>query len=502
MYRLTESLTNDITGGEISITAPGKMDTKYSLLLQNLYIKDNKIRKIWGYKPIHTNKIATAISSGIEFAYGPNKQVYVGGKGTIYRLVGDNLLELYQSPNFQNSTKKIHFVQMTDKVVAVNGDDVVCYIQNNNVFDKKHWTLLDNFLPSKPFIFKNRVWYINSLNKMEAMHSALQDPIKIEGYIDFSSVLPQSDELIDIKGYLDFICFIFKNHIVVYSGNVPTGQDADFALYQIINLPGILSSETNLNVENSLYLATKTGIKNLAMVYPSTKIVVNDFSQINNPAIMTMLQVDADENYYTCGYWPKENMYIWCFGRNAVVFNGVYKAFSRIVFPEAKCQFKGCFNDIEGNLNVLAGGYLHQYGNDYQFNGEDFLPIWKTAWIPLHPYGATCFPRYAELIFGASKCGGSVDIQAQVFNGNAVSFDYAVGPYDVNYDTAVIASKMDQERNYTWEEDFYMDSYSPIPLRIALQGVGKYIALTISEKETVRGLEFTSVGIFSERSRK
>jgi hypothetical protein len=61
---------------------------------------------------------------------------------------------------------------------------------------------------------------------------------------------------------------------------------------------------------------------------------------------------------------------------------------------------------------------------------------------------------------------------------------------------------MDQERNYTWEEDFYMDSYSPIPLRIALQGVGKYIALTISEKETVRGLEFTSVGIFSERSRK
>lgn len=502
MYRLIESQTNDLTGGEISITAPGKMDTKYSLLLQNLYIKNNKLQKIWGYKPIHTNKIALGIDSGIDFSYGSIKRTYVGGKGTIYSLGENTLLQVYQSPNYQNSTKKIYFTQMTDKVIAVNGDDVVCYIQNDSIFDKSHWTLLDNFLPTKPFVFKNRVWYINSLNKMEAMHSALQDPTTIEGYIDFSSVLPKSDELIDIKGYLDFICFIFKNHIVVYSGNVPSGESADFALYQIINLPGILSSETNLNVENSLYIATQTGIKSLAMIYPSTRIVVNDFSQINNPAIMKMINIDADEKYYCCGFWAKENMYFWSFGRNCLVFNGVYKAFSRIVFPEKKCQWAGCFNDIEGHLLVLAGGYLHEYGNDYQFNGEDFLPIWKTAWIPLHPYGATSFPRFAELVFGASKIGGSIDINAQIFNGNAVSFDYAIGEYDVNYDTAVIASKMDEEQNYTWEEDFYMDSYSPIPLKIALQGMGKYIALTISEKETVRGLEFTSIGIFSERSKK
>ena len=124
------------------------------------------------------------------------------------------------------------------------------------------------------------MWYINAQNRMEAMHSALQDATTIEGYIDFSGVLPQADELIDIKGYLDFICFIFKNYILVYSGSVPSGQDADFSLYQVVPLSGILSSQTNLQVNNSLFLLTKTGIKTLAMIYPSTKIVVNDFSQI------------------------------------------------------------------------------------------------------------------------------------------------------------------------------------------------------------------------------
>lgn len=503
MYRLQESTINDLTGGEISILAPGKMDTKFSLLMQNLYVgKDSKLKKLKGYKPLHDNKVVTSLSSGIEYIYKGRKIKYVGGRGRIFRLADNQLIEVYKSFNPDNSKNKIHFAQMGNKLVACNGEDIVCYLENDTFVGKEKWDLVDNFTPMKPFVFKNRVWYINAQNKMEAMHSALQDATKIEGYIDFSGVLPQVDELIDIKGYLDFICFIFKNHILVYSGNTPSGDYSDFALFQVISMPSILSAETNINVHNTLFLATETGIKMLDIVYPSNKISIKDFSAVNDISIMQMIKDNDDKEFYTCGYYSKDNLYFWVFGEVGVVFNGNFKSFSRIVFPSKQSQWKGCFTDVEGNLNVLAGGYLHEYGNDFKFNGEDCLPIWKTAWIPLHPYIATCFPKYADIMLGAAKVGGSLDIQAQVYNGEFVSADFSVGAYDVNYDTAVIASKMDSERQYEWDEDFYMDSLTPVPLRVPLLNCGKFVSFTFSEKEPVNGLEFSSVSVFSDRRRK
>jgi hypothetical protein len=504
VYRLIESQFNDLTGGEISTVAPGKMDTKFSLLLQNLYVgRDNRLRKVPGYKPLHNNMISTGVNSGIRYIYKDTDAVFVGGRGTIYKL-GDNkeLFSIYQSYKGIASTERIEFAQMGNKVVAVNGDDVIAVLQGDSFIGKEGWKLLDNFTPAKPFVYKNRMWYINAQNRMEAMHSALQDATTIEGYIDFSGVLPQADELIDIKGYLDFICFIFKNYVLVYSGNVPSGQDADFALYQVVPLSGIVSGQTNLQVNNSLFLATQTGIKTLAMIYPSTKIVVNDFSQINDPAIMKMLQTDADLKYYTSGYWVKEDLYFWCFGRSAVVFSGRYKAFSRLVFPSEKAQWAGTFTDVDGNMNILAGGCLHRYGNDWKFNGEDALTIWKTAWLPLHPYGATCFPKFADVLVSCAKKGGTLEANAQIFNGDFVSQDFALGYFDVEYDTPITTSRMDTEQFYPWEEDFMMDGYTPIPLRIPLLNCGKFMNLTIAEKTSINGLEFNGIGVFADRRRK
>lgn len=501
MYRLIETQFNDFTGGETSIFAPGKMDTKYSLLLQNLYVgRDNKLRKVPGYKPIHGNKIATGLNSGIFYVTPQKKINYVGGRGKIYQLTNDGKLsKIYESVKGNASTENIEFAQMGSKLVAVNGDDVIATLQGDSFIGVEGWTLLDNFTPMKPFVYKNRMWYINAQNRMEAMHSALQDATTIEGYIDFSGVLPQADELIDIKGYLDFICFIFKNYILVYSGSVPSGQDADFALYQVVPLSGILSGRTNLQVNNSLFLLTKTGIKTLAMIYPSTKIVVNDFSQINDPEIMRMIQEWYEPEYCTSGYWVKEDLYFWAFGRYAIVFSGRYKAFSRLVFPSASAQWAGCYTDVDGHLNILAGGYLHQYGNDWQFNGEEALTIWKTAWLPLHPYGATCFPKYADVLVSCAKKGGEVEVNGQVFNGEFVSQDFALGLFDVTYDTPITASRMDKDQFYPWEEDFYMDGYTPTPLRIPLLNCGKFLSLTFAEKSAINGLEFSGVGVYADR---
>ena len=509
MYRLIEQQFNDLTGGEISTVAPGKMDTKYSLLLQNLYVgKDNKLRKILGFKPVHSNQIGTGVNSGIRYVYGgTTDRTFVGGQGVIYELTDNGLgektlTEVYSVDNPGASTQKIDFAQMGEKLVAVNGDDVICSLESGTWQGVTAWDLLPDFKPMKPFVYKNRMWYINSQNKMEAMCSELQNATAIEGYIDFSGVLPQADELIDIKGYLDFICFIFKNHILVYTGNVPTGEDADFALYQVVTLSGIISGWTNLNVNNNLFLLTKTGIKNLAMVYPSTKIVVNDFSQINNPEIMRLIEDEFDAKYLCSGYYVAQDLYFWCFGRAAIVFSGRYKSFSRIIFPSSASQWTGAFMDVDGNMDVLAGGYLHRYGNDFKFNGEDQLCIWKTAWLPLHPYGATCYPKYADIMVAAAKEGGSLDVNAQIFNGEFVSDNYAVGEYDVNYDNAVIASEMDKEQFYQWEDAFLMDSYTPIPLRVALMNCGKFLSLTIAEKTSINGLEFNGIGTFSDRRTK
>lgn len=503
MYRLIEQQFNDLTGGETSIFPAGKMEPKYSLLLQNLYIgRDNKIRKMKGYKPLHENKIGTGVNSGIRYIYKNKDVTFVGGRGKIYQLFNDKLSKVYESPKGNASTEKIEFAQMGNKCIAVNGDDIICSLEGDTFGDVSSWKLLDNFLPMKPFVFKNRMWYINSKNRMEAMHSALQDATTIEGYIDFSGVLPQADELIDIKGYLDFICFIFKNHVLVYSGNVPSGQDADFSLFQIVPLSGIVSGQTNLNVNNNLFLLTKTGIKNLAMVYPSTKIVVNDFSQINDPEIMRLLQEWYDPEYATCGYWVKEDLYFWSFGRYAIVFSGRYKAFSRIVFPSASAQWTGTFSDVDGHLNVLAGGYLHQYGNDYKFNGEDALTIWKTGWLQLHPYGATCFPKYADVLVSSAMKGGSIEVNGQVYNGEFVSQDFALGMFDVEYAEPVTASRMDKERFYEWETDFYMDGYTPIPMRVPLLNCGKFLCLTFAEKIGINGLEYQGIGVFADRRRR
>lgn len=505
MYRLIENQFNDLTGGETSIFAPGKMEPKFSLLLQNLYIgKDNKIRKMLGYKAINTNRIDTGVNSGIKYINGSVKRTFVGGKGRIYALneLSKELEVVYTSSSADTSTAKIEFAQMGSKLVAVNGDDVTCTLVGDSFVGPSAWTLLENTKPMKPLVYKNRMWYINALNKQEALHSALQDATTIEGYIDFSGVLPQADELIDIKGYLDFICFIFKNHILVYKGSVPSGQDADFELYQVIPLSGILSSQTNLNVNNGLFLLTKTGIKTLAMVYPSTKIVVNDFSQVNDPEIMRMIQEDFDEEYTSCGYWVKEDLYFWTFGRYAIVFSGRYKAFSRMVFPSDFSKWTGTFIDVDGNLNLLAGGFMHQYGNDYKYNGEDQLCIWRTGWLPLHPYGATCFPKYADLLVSCAKSGGSIEVNGQVFNGEFVSQDFALGYFDVEYDSPITASRMDTEQFYEWDDAFKMDGYNPTPLRVPLMNCGKFLCLTFAEKSAINGLEFNGIGVYSDRRKR
>lgn len=502
MHRLISNGTHDLTGGESSIFPPGSMESKYSLLAQNIYVgKDQKLCKLLGYKPIHENQIGLGLTSGVDFLYGSIKRTIVAGGGRIYKLA-DNHLVQYESV-LGNATKRIYFAQLGNKLVAVNGADIVLSMEADaDIWTEDDWTLLEDFKPTKPFVFKNRVWYINENNKMEAMHSALQDATTIEGYIDFSGVLPQADELIDIKGYLDFICFIFKNHVLVYSGNTPSGQVSDFSLYQVISLPGILSAETNLNVNNQLFLSTRTGIKNFKMQYPSTKITINEFTAIDDINIMQMIKDNPDTTYYASGYYGDSDLYFFVYGTKGIVYSARYNAFSQIVFPDPVSWWAGVFSDVEGNLNILAGGYLHRYGNDFRFNGQDQLVIWKSGWLPLHPYGATCFPKYADIFVKAAKRGGQLSVNAQIYDGEMVSADYAVGYYDVEYDTGIISSKMDSERFYEWDEDFYMDSYTPTPLRVPLMNCGKYITITIAEKEPVNGLEFSGMKVFSDRRNK
>ena len=217
---------------------------------------------------------------------------------------------------------------------------------------------------------------------------------------------------------------------------------------------------------------------------------------------MRLLQEWYEEQYACCGYWVKEDLYFWCFGRYAIVFSGRYKAFSRIVFPSQSAQWAGLFSDVEGNMQVLAGGYLHIYGNDYKFNGEDAQTIWKTGWLQLHPYGATCFPKYADVLIETDIKGGTMEVNGQVYNGEFVSQDFSLGMFDVVYPTPVSASRMDKERFYTWENDFYMDGYTPIPMRVPLMNCGKFLSLTFAEKISINGLEYKGIGVFSDRRKR
>ena len=89
-----------------------------------------------------------------------------------------------------------------------------------------------------------------------------------------------------------------------------------------------------------------------------------------------------------------------------------------------------------------------------------------------------------------------------MYNGEFVSQDFALGMFDVEYAEPVTASRMDKERFYEWETDFYMDGYTPIPMRVPLLNCGKFLCLTFAEKIGINGLEYQGIGVFADRRRR
>jgi hypothetical protein len=494
----------DISGGETSIFAPGTMDLSQSRLLQNLYVSRSggkpSLSLVPGYKALNGSPVYSPLNNGFYYKNGEIENIFVSGQGKIFRQTGDVLSEVYSGWNTTSTARKIYFAQMMGKMVCANGEDICVYYDGDSFHGKTAFKLLNNFVPDKPFVHKGRMWYINAKNKMEAVHSALQDPLTMEGYLDFSTVLPQSDELIDIKGYMDFICFIFKNHIIIYSGTTPSGQDADFALYQIINLPGIISPDTDLNVANSLFIATTSGIKALQIVYPSSKVTVNNFSSNNEAEIVKVIQENANKEIGSI-YCQKMNWLMFMFGDTVFCFNNIYGGWHRLKFPNDKAQITSFFSNTAGDTYLTTSGYLCKYGNDFLFNGQQQLPIWKTAWIQLHQYASVCFPKHCDLLVKAAL-PAQIEVQAEMFNTDFVAFDYAVGEFSLNLDIDKQTSKMDEAQFYPWENGFYMDSLSPNTIRVPLMNAGKFLSLCIIGRGALQGFQIDGLTVYAVAGRR
>lgn len=494
----------DLTGGETSIFPPGKMELSQSRLLQNLYVSRSggkpSLSLVPGYKPLNTTPVYSPLNNGFFYKHTQAESIFVAGQGKIFKQIGDTLEEVYSGWNTTATARKIYFAQMMGKMVCVNGEDICAYYEGDSFHGKTSFKLLENFAPDKPLVHKGRIWYINALNRMEAGHSTLQDPLTMEGYLDFSTVLPQPDELVDIKGYMDFLCFIFKNHIAVYSGTTPSGESADFALYQVINLPGVVSADTNLNVGNSLFIATTSGIKALQVVYPASKITVNNFSSQNEAEIVKVIQENESKNF-GCAYCQSLNWMMFMFGDIVFCFNNIFGGWHRLKFPNDKAQITSFFTNTAGDTYLTTSGHLHKYGNDFFFNGQQQLPIWKTAWVQLHQYANVCFPKHCDLLV-KSGLPAQIEAQAEMLNTDFVSFDYAVGEFSLDLDIDKQASKMDDTQYYPWEEGFYMDSLSPNTIRIPLMNAGKFLSVCIIGKGALKGFQIDGLTIYTAAGKR
>lgn len=503
MPNLFSEAFSNFSGGEASIYPAGVMEAKNSRLLENLYIKkDGVIGVVKGYKPIHSNAVLNTLDNGICYYKNGVKQTFVSGQGKIYRLVNNTLQLSYTiwSSYPPSEIPKIYFEQMGDYLLAMNGDTVCAYYDGGTWYGKEGFTLLENFTPTKPFIHKNRLWTINSQNRREAGYSALNNPLEVEGYLDFKSVLPSYDELIDIKGYLDFICFIFKNYVLVYGGTTPGGEGVDFYLFQIIPVSGISSADGNLFIDNNLFFITASGIKALDVIYPSNKITVNNFSLPNDTDIMQAVK-DNESGIYGVIYNQEFNWLQFLIGDKIFIYNRTYGAWSRIKFPSNKSQINGFFRNKEGEQYCVTGGHLHLFGNDDKFNGDDIIPIWQTAWLTMHKYAPASFPKFCDLMV-QSALESTIEVQATLFDRGAVAFDYAAGEFGITCDVGKQKSVMDDDQSYPYDEGFELDSTSPQYIRIPLDNCGKYIRFTFIGKGEVKGLEFSGLVLYFAAGRK
>ena len=113
----------DFSGGETGIFSYAAMPSKYSMLLQNLYISERKtVKKVPGYEKVNSAVGGSAgvnLWTGFEFIKNDGTSIkLVSGGGKIFKITGDTLTPIETG---LDNGEKVYFSSMNDLCIMTNG---------------------------------------------------------------------------------------------------------------------------------------------------------------------------------------------------------------------------------------------------------------------------------------------------------------------------------------------------------------------------------------------
>ncbi len=476
---------NDFTGGESSIYPFMATPKKYSLKMQNCHISETGgLAKMPGYVRVNTNFVDLDIKTGFEYNKNDGSSITLAaGNGRVMKLNTDVPMTLVDLSTGYNAAAKMWFAQFNNICVFGNGVDTPKKYDGTTVSSVGGLPSGTKFC--KPHVHKGRLWWTDSANRMMAYHSALraiEDYTTADnaGYIDFSFVLPVGDELQEILTYVDLLVFIFRNHVVLYSGNDPT-SGGDFNIVQIISGVGGVSPDSTLPIGSDLLFIHDSGIKSLKQAVATGNMTVGDVSKDEVTAIQREIRIGLEtDKPFAVAHYPQRG---WsCFLINEVVWIYSYnwRAWARLV----NANVLGLMNLMDGSMYLLGNGYIFNYGGSWGFDGGAINMAWESAWIPYSRAHYKGYPKTMEIMFG-----------------KGVNTDISVG---VSHDMNIIVpgniqvlpgtSFMDTVQPNPWDESFYMDQSIEFgPMRLPVFGYGKAVQVAISNISTNGPIEWTNI---------
>lgn len=486
------AIINDFSGGENYLFPNLAMPPRFSGQLQNCHVSPRGgIAKIPGFVKVNDVAVNEVLRTGFEFrsSTGVVKKL-VAGSGTIYTANDDGTMTAIK--NNLDVSAIVSFVQFKDLTIIMNGVDPPMKYDGatvTNLVGQKENTLL-----KKPHVHKGRVWAVDSTDKMSAFHSALnaaEDWTSADnaGYLDFRYVLPQGDELLDIKSFVDLLVFIFRNHIAIYAGSDPT-SGGDFLLTQIIHGNGAVASNCSYSLGMDLFFLQREGLRSLRQAVTVGNLNINNVSKPITPSLQAEISLNTADVYSICQY-RKNSWLMMLVNSRVFIYSYEWKAWAHMSIPEPiegeeDRRVFGMFTTSDGDVYLCGNGYLYKYGVGYSFAGSNMPMWWETGWMNLSRSPMKDHPRLAEI---TCYPGTIMDINMDL------AFDFSASMQEnfCTITTSPAPSLLDLPVSDIWDNSFYMDTSEYPPIRIPLFGEGKTVKFICSMSNTKGPLEINQI---------
>ena len=494
-YRNRPIQVDRLFGGETSRHGLHGMRPGMSHKLENCYNTENEtVKKMPGFVPAQTAGEGY-MASGYEFIMidGTKHLFFAAATGatSVYELIGTTMVTVSSTP-FTGSEKP-SFVSMNNKCYMVCGDGVLYEYDGVATF---FGIVGGAGIPAEAFklhVYKDRMWAIDKADRMTVLCSADGDPsdwttVDNAGSANFTSILGEGDELLDMATFVNYIVFFFRNHILIYSGAAPI-PSGEWTLVQQIDRTGVTQTGVIQPVGTDLWYVHDTGIKSLRQVVTTGAVNVRDVSEVIDETLVPTIVAATRRGsiHYPARKWVMflADDFIW-------IYDYGIKAWSHIKFDTVGIpsrQVHDMMITSEGIVYFMGGEELLRFdvGFHWKYTAISDIAIemeWNTANIIIAAKGNNTFPSMLELhIVPVTLASGTITVSWEFdHNGHVYTYPHAI-------EVQQIIGVLDIDGVTDWDAIDPLDGYLQEHIYVPLEGEGKTMDITIKHSFAA-GVEF------------